>query len=146
MNHTNLMKFEQTFEESNRINIVMEYCPGFSLVELIEQHGTLDEALTMKIVSAVLCGLEHMHGQSVAHRDLKCENIICDPDAPQKTKIVDFGFAKPLGTNNYLSDLCGSPSYVAPEVLRKEPYNVQCDLWSLGVVMFACLFGQMPFS
>jgi serine/threonine protein kinase len=61
MNHTNLMKFEQTFEESNRINIVMEYCPGFTLVELIEQHGTIDEALTMKIVSAVLRGLEHMH-------------------------------------------------------------------------------------
>lgn len=59
---------------------------------------------------------------------------------------MDFGFAKPLGTNGSLADLCGSPSYVAPEVLRKEPYNVQCDLWSLGVVMFACLFGHMPFA
>lgn len=146
MQHENLMKHEQDFEEDGRINIIMEYCEGFTLVELIEQRDTIDEALTQKIVAALLRGLEHLHSNGVAHRDIKCENIICNPGAAEDTKIVDFGFAKPLGPNNQLSDLCGSPSYVAPEILEKQPYNTQCDLWSLGVVMFACLFGQMPFA
>ena len=83
-----------------------------------------------------------MHEQHIAHRDIKLENIICSETDLKDIKIIDLGFADKCP----LSRCCGTLSYVAPEVLKApEEYDTKCDVWSLGVVLYSCVFGEFPF-
>ena len=92
-------------------------------------------------------GVKYMHEFGIVHRDLKLENIMMsDSSDTAVPKIVDFGLAKIIGPSNTASEPFGTLGYVAPEVLRKQPYTFSCDVWSLGCIIYALLSGSLPFD
>lgn len=92
-------------------------------------------------------GVKYLHGLGIVHRDLKLENIMMN-DAGDKAlpKIVDFGLSKIIGPNETATEPFGTLGYVAPEVLKKQPYTFSCDVWSLGCILYALLSGSLPFD
>merc|ERR1719230_1397746 len=92
----------------------------------------------------MLLSINYIHSQSIVHRDLKLENFLYEKKDGNHLKLIDFGFSKVWQRNTKMDLSCGTLSYVAPEVLEKD-YTSQCDLWSLGVIVFILLVGYMPF-
>jgi len=103
---------------------------------------------TRKVFVQLFNGLKYLHERNIVHRDIKPENILlCDTDLT--VKLADFGLAKIIGEDSFTTSLCGTPSYVAPEILepsRNRKYTRAVDMWSLGVVLYICLCGFPPFS
>ena len=97
------------------------------------------------VIKELLQVLEYMHGKQVTHRDIKLENIIYDPKT-QKLKLIDFGFCC-LGNQSLQTLYCGTPSYMAPEIVSKTPYcGPPTDVWATGVLMFCLSTGRLPFK
>ena len=92
-------------------------------------------------------GVFYCHDLGIAHRDLKPENILLSEEdiSEASVKISDFGLARGVSTSNLAETCCGTPGYVAPEVIGKKPYDARCDIWSLGVIIFVLLSGTPPF-
>jgi serine/threonine protein kinase len=103
--------------------------------------------MAASIIHQVLKGLNYVHGQDIMHRDLKPENIMCFEEADGKisAKLTDFGFACVLKAEGAETLSCGSPVYMAPEVISSKPYDKRADVWSLGVIVYFILSGQFPF-
>jgi len=118
------------------------------LFEYIIQRGKLSEEESRKIFVQLLHGLKYLHERNIVHRDIKPENILlCDKNLT--VKLADFGLAKIIGEDSFTTSLCGTPSYVAPEILENQKnrkYSKAVDIWSLGVVLYICLCGFPPFS
>jgi len=90
--------------------------------------------------------LSYTHSKGIVHRDLKPENLLLkSKNSDSEIKIADFGFAKQAQNDHSLSTMCGTPGYVAPEILRKEKYGTKADMWSMGVIIFIMLGGYPPF-
>jgi len=148
LDHPNIIKLHESFENKNTITLVMELCQGGELFDRIVEVGQFSErdgAVVMKQILSAVC---YMHKSGVCHRDLKPENCLLSADGPidQSTlKIIDFGIAKALKAGESMCTKAGSPHYVAPEVLRGY-YNEACDYWSCGVIMFTMLGGYLPFD
>ena len=95
----------------------------------------------------IAIGVKYLHEFGIVHRDLKLENIMMsDSSDGAIPQIVDFGLAKIIGPSNTASEPFGTLGYVAPEVLRKQPYTFSCDVWSLGCIIYALLSGSLPFD
>ncbi|XP_030071515.1 testis-specific serine/threonine-protein kinase 3-like [Microcaecilia unicolor] len=143
--HPNIVQIYEIIEASNGlVFIVMEEALS-DLFELIDSKDCLieDEArrIFKQIVQAVTC----CHGQGIAHRDLKCENILMT--SKNTPKLTDFGFATFINGNILSSTYCGSTAYAAPEILQGQPYDAfKADIWSLGVVLYLMVTGYMPFD
>jgi len=126
--------------------MVMEVCSGGELFDRIveKEHYTEDEA--RKCILAVCQGIQYIHEQHIAHRDLKPENLLySDPSDNATIKIADFGLAKLLDDNTLMHTACGTPGYVAPEILEGRAYGIEVDMWSLGVISYILLCGFPPF-
>jgi serine/threonine protein kinase len=142
-----IVQLQDIFDETDFTYIVMERLGGGTLLSRINEKVCYSENEARNVVRRVLYGLEHCHNRRIANRNIKCENLILaragnDTDV----KICDFGFAKRALYPNSLVTLCGTEGYVAPEILEHRPtYDVQCDMWSLGVVLFLLLGGYRPF-
>merc|ERR1712157_581535 len=107
---------------------------------------TYSEEETREFCLLFFDAINYMHTQKVAHRDLKLENLLLiNKKTNVKIKIIDFNMAKRVTSSNCLKTRCGSLSYVAPEVLRGEPYGTQVDMWSVGVIIHTLLVGYLPF-
>lgn len=118
----------------------MEHCPGGDLFDYIVEKGRLEEEEAFKIFQQLLSGLEFIHENGVAHRDLKPENILLDID--NNVKIIDFGLGNEYREGQMLSTICGSPCYVAPEMIRRQPYEgLKVDVWACGVILYGMLCG-----
>lgn len=89
--------------------------------------------------------LAYIHSKNVCHRDIKPENLMVCPNSKSLIKLIDFGFASFLDSSGTVTGSCGSPSYVAPEILSKSPYNTKCDVWSIGIIMYLMIYGELPF-
>ncbi|KAK4749739.1 hypothetical protein SAY87_027188 [Trapa incisa] len=141
-----LIRFHGAYEDNSNVFIVMELCEGGELLDrILARGGRYREGETKAIVVKILSAVAYFHLQGVVHRDLKPENFLFtskDDDAPMK--IIDFGLSDFIGPGQRLTDVVGSAYYVAPEVLHRS-YNIEADMWSIGVITYILLCGSRPF-
>ena len=124
-----------------------ELCEGGELFDrIISQESPMNEAACKKLIKKVCQAINHCHQNKIAHRDLKPENIMFSSPDSDEIKIIDFGLSKRYDGKSKGSDsIVGTPYYVAPEVLNGN-YGIECDCWSIGVIMYIILSGFLPFS
>jgi len=145
MQHKNIIKMFEVYEDLRELYIVMELCTGGELFDRIKSQGAYSELEASKVIRQIFEGMQYMHEKKIAHCDLKPDNFLFLNEAPDSPlKIIDFGMSKYVKKRKYFESLCGTPYYVAPEVIQGH-YAEHCDMWSLGVVMFVMLFGYPPF-
>eukprot|EP01119_Soliformovum_irregulare_P001563 TRINITY_DN1126_c0_g1_i1.p1 TRINITY_DN1126_c0_g1~~TRINITY_DN1126_c0_g1_i1.p1 ORF type:complete len:263 (+),score=61.82 TRINITY_DN1126_c0_g1_i1:95-883(+) len=146
-NHPGIVAVTRSSEEKTCVKLLMDYVHGRNLKQITQQRNgrPMDEKTVKSIFEQVVDAVAFMHSKGVAHRDIKLENIMLSTDG--KVKIIDFGMCQTMWSAR-CTDHVGSYQYCAPEVLdRKRNYNgYMADVWSLGVVLYALLFGQLPFS
>ncbi|CAE7531375.1 cmk-1 [Symbiodinium sp. KB8] len=126
----------------------MELVTGGELFKRLEKKSVYTEEEARAVIRTLTDAIAFCHNKGVVHRDLKPENILLTDDSPDaQIKIADFGFAKIEDPNNpnSFSTGCGTPGYVAPEILESDNYGKECDIWSLGVIFFILLCGYPPF-
>ncbi|XP_042871538.1 phosphorylase b kinase gamma catalytic chain, skeletal muscle/heart isoform-like isoform X1 [Penaeus japonicus] len=147
--HPYIIEMHDVFESSTFIFLVFELCEHGELFDHLTTVVTLSEKKTKVIMRQLLEALAHVHGKGIVHRDLKPENILLDDN--YNIKLTDFGFAKVLAPSETLTELCGTPGYLAPELLRcnmiegSPGYGHPVDLWACGVIMYTLLVGCPPF-
>ncbi|XP_014244772.1 cGMP-dependent protein kinase, isozyme 1-like isoform X2 [Cimex lectularius] len=135
----------QTFRDDKYVYLLMEACLGGEVWSLLRDRTCFDDTTACFITACVILALEYLHTRNIVYRDLKPENLLFD--AMGYVKLVDFGFAKKLGTNNGKTwTFCGTPEYVAPEVILNKGHDRSVDYWALGILMHELLTGIPPFS
>ncbi|KAJ6026694.1 uncharacterized protein N7446_004704 [Penicillium canescens] len=148
VNHPNLLCLKDTFDDNDGAYLVLELAPEGELFNLIVTQQKLSEDEARHVFRQLFDGLKYLHERGIVHRDIKPENILL-ADKLLSVKLGDFGLAKIIGEDSFTTTLCGTPSYVAPEILqdtRRRRYTKAVDVWSLGVVLYICLCGFPPFS
>ncbi|CAL3962145.1 unnamed protein product [Diplocarpon coronariae] len=148
VSHPNLLCLKDTFDEQNAVYLVLELAAEGELFNWIVMKQKLTEEETRKIFIQLFQAIKYLHDRGIVHRDIKPENILLT-DKDLHIKVADFGLAKIIGEESFTTTLCGTPSYVAPEILedsRNRRYTRAVDIWSLGVVLYICLCGFPPFS
>lgn len=145
LDHPNIVKFYETYEDAKYLHMVMELCEGGDLFDHVTSKDRLTESEVSAIMRKLMHGVNHMHGMNICHRDLKPENFLYASKAPDADiKIVDFGMSTRYANDENMTTIVGTPYYLAPEVIQGN-YSNECDVWSLGVVMFFLLSGEQPF-
>jgi serine/threonine protein kinase len=144
--HEFIAAFIAAYESKKRIYIVMEKYDGGDLFDLVVAKGGRfnDEREAVRVVRQILEGIRFLHEKHIAHCDIKLSNILLTDDK-KDIKIIDFGVSQIVQEGEMLHAEVGSPSFIAPEVLMGS-YNEECDMWSLGCVVFILLFGFNPFN
>ncbi|XP_055343274.1 maternal embryonic leucine zipper kinase-like [Paramacrobiotus metropolitanus] len=146
VDHRRICQLYQVIDTPEKLYLVMEYCTNGELFDFIMTNSRLTEDKARKYFRQVVSAVAYMHSKGIAHRDLKPENLMLD--ANYDIKVIDFGLAaKPKGGMSALLETsCGSPSYVAPELIANKPYlGDKADVWSLGILLYALLAGTLPF-
>ncbi|KAK3842001.1 MAG: kinase-like domain-containing protein [Linnemannia gamsii] len=146
IDHPNLLRIRQVFNEERHYYVVTELAPDGELFDQIIDKQKFTESEARHIFRQVLHGVKYLHDRGVVHRDLKPENILVMDKDMMIVKVSDFGLAKMIGDKEFINTVCGTPSYVAPEVILHKQYGKGVDMWSLGVVLYICLCGFPPFS
>ncbi|XP_026189817.1 calcium-dependent protein kinase 2 [Cyclospora cayetanensis] len=145
LDHPNIIKLFETFEDHKNVYLVMELCRGGELFDRIIEQGYFSEAHACYIMRCILAALFYLHKHGIVHRDLKPENFMfLDKGKDAPFKIIDFGLATRFSSNAFMSTRAGTPFYVAPQVLQGK-YTYKCDMWSAGVIMYILLCGYPPF-
>ncbi|EFC48028.1 predicted protein [Naegleria gruberi] len=144
MNHKYVVGFERFFEDSQNAYIMLEMCHCKSLMELMEKKRRLAESEAQYIFYQVLSAVRYMHSCRVIHRDLKLGNIFLDKY--MRVKIGDFGLATEVNGQERKTTLCGTPNYIAPEILENRGHSYEVDMWSCGVILYTLLIGTPPFE
>ena len=150
LKHANIIEIEKIVRFGPYTCVIMEQAKEGDLLEYILRKGSMTESVAKRIIVGIVKALQYCHFHNIAHRDLKCENILLGEHG--EPKLSDFGFARcvsdPVNKKRLLSrTFCGSAAYVPPEVLRGTPYNpMMSDVWSLGVIFFIVVTGLMPFD
>ena len=143
---TFVVKFYDSFEEDNNLNIVMEYCEGGDLDKIIcnKKKFPLDEDFIWKIFIQITLGLTSIHNLKILHRDLKTSNIFLTKDL--NVKIGDLGVAKKLSKGSFAKTIIGTPYYLSPEICEEKPYNEKSDIWALGCILYELCTFNHPFN
>ncbi|KAI3703523.1 hypothetical protein L1987_73663 [Smallanthus sonchifolius] len=145
--HPNVVELREVLATKSKIYYVMEYVSGGELFAKVAGGGRLKEDVDRKYFQQLISAVDFCHSRGVSHRDIKPENLLLDGN--DDLKITDFGFSALSEQKRYdglLHTLCGTPAYVAPEVLRKKGYDgAKADIWSCGVVLYVLLAGFLPF-
>lgn len=147
--HPYIVQLIEVFEAPDKIYMVMELATGGELFDRIIKHGSFTEMDATKALQMVLEGLRYLHSLGITHRDLKPENLLYyHPGNDSKLLITDFGlaFSRKASDEIMMKTTCGTPEYIAPEVLLREPYTNMVDCWSVGVISYILLSGTMPFD
>ncbi|CAL9703160.1 unnamed protein product [Knipowitschia caucasica] len=145
INHENVVGMEDFYESRTHYYLIMQLVSGGELFDRILDQGVYSEKDASKVIQQVLKAVAYLHQNGVVHRDLKPENILYfSQDKDSKIMISDFGLSK-MVDNGIMSTACGTPGYVAPEVLAQKPYSKAVDCWSIGVITYILLCGYPPF-
>jgi len=147
--HANIVSLYEIIKEpaSSRIYLVTEFCAGGDLNGLLRRVRTLPEHTVRGFMQQLAAGLKELRALNLIHRDLKPQNLLLSkPGADASIKIADFGFARDLQPQGLAETLCGSPLYMAPEILQSHKYDAKADLWSVGAIMFEMVAGHTPFN
>ncbi|XP_041670675.1 serine/threonine-protein kinase H1-like [Cheilinus undulatus] len=167
VSHSNVIQLIEVFQFPQRVYMVLELATGGELLERVVSRGHFTERDATQALRMVLAGVGYLHNLGITHRDLKPENLLYyHPGADSRLLVTDFGLAtfnnktcqvSGLGrsdTGDYISadktwtlrTTCGTPEYMAPEILQRKPYTCAVDLWALGVIAYIVLSGSMPFE
>lgn len=142
-----IMKLYEEIDTPNYLYLVLEYINGIPLIDILknEKNGYLSEKRAIILMTQIIKGIIYLHDKNIYHRDIKLENILVMKN--DIIKIIDFGFAVKCNRDSYQKLFCGTPSYMAPELLNKEKYiPYYSDIWSLGVLFYSMLYGRFPFD
>mmetsp|Transcript_16508 Transcript_16508/g.31275 ORF Transcript_16508/g.31275 Transcript_16508/m.31275 type:complete len:335 (-) Transcript_16508:1085-2089(-) len=146
MRHDHIINLYDVFDEESYYYLVTELMMGGELFDRIVTKTFYNEKEARDVCKILFEALDYCHSKNVAHRDLKPENLLLVSRSDDKNiKIADFGFAKKVTSSKCLVTQCGTPGYVAPEILHGVPYGVKADMWSLGVITYILLGGYPPF-
>ncbi|XP_026572051.1 serine/threonine-protein kinase ULK1 isoform X1 [Pseudonaja textilis] len=153
LKHDNIVALYDFQEMANSVYLVMEYCNGGDLADYLHSMRTLSEDTIRLFFQQIAGAMRVLHSKGIIHRDLKPQNILLSFTGGKKSnpnniriKIADFGFARYLQNNMMAATLCGSPMYMAPEVIMSQHYDAKADLWSIGTIIYQCLTGKAPFQ
>ncbi|CAK89304.1 unnamed protein product (macronuclear) [Paramecium tetraurelia] len=146
LQNTNIVQFEHVFEDHENVYILLELCSNQTLNELIKRRKRLTEIEVQCYVAQIINALKYLHASNVIHRDLKLGNLFLNKS--MELKLGDFGLATKLEFDGEKKrTICGTPNYIAPEVLDgKVGHSFEVDVWSLGVIIYAMLIGKPPFE
>lgn len=144
--HRNIISLYEMYESDAKIFLVMQLVSGGELFDRIVARGHYTEADAARIVYPILLAVDYLHEMGIAHRDLKPENLLfSDPSDNAHIMISDFGLSKIFDDVEMMKTACGTPGYVAPEVLKRQGYGKEVDIWSIGVITYILLCGYPPF-
>ena len=151
LRHPHILQFIDALDSAKQVYIVTEYISGGSLHGLLKKQPTrrLTEDVAKRLFKQICEGLKYLHERQVIHRDIKLENILLEGDNEDAltVKIIDFGFSTVVSPGKKIRVFCGTPSYMAPEIVNKtENIDTHTDVWAAGVVLFAMLAGSFPFK
>jgi len=149
LDHPNIIKLIDTVESKTHIYIITEIVKDGDLFDYIVNQEFVEEYDASFVMKQLLISVYYLHSIGIIHRDIKPENILISMDnhnQVKEVKIIDFGFAKLMNDDARLCETCGTPNYVAPEILRNCGYDKSADIWSLGVIMYLMVRGLLPFD
>jgi calcium/calmodulin-dependent protein kinase I len=147
LDHPNIIKLHNVYHEHKFCYLVTEIMSGGELFDRIAAKMFYDEREARNVCKVLFEAIKYCHDHNVVHRDLKPENLLLmSYENDMDIKIADFGFAKITKSDHYLRSQCGTPGYVAPEVICGTPYGTKADMFSLGVIMYIILAGYHPFN
>lgn len=164
VSHSNVIQLIEVFQFPQRVYMVLELATGGELLDRVVCRGHFTERDATQALRMVLAGVGYLHNLGITHRDLKPENLLYyHPGADSRLLVTDFGLATFGGTGSEVSGsdrmgdqraertwslktTCGTPEYMAPEVLLRKPYSCAVDMWALGVIAYIVLSGSMPFE
>jgi len=145
LQHPSHIKLLETFETDSHFLIVMELCPGGDLLNYVRKRRKLKERYAKHIFRQIMEGIEYCHRIGIVHRDIKLDNILLDGHG--NVKIGDFGVSRRCHKSELLYEQCGTPAYIAPEIVHDVGYKgFPVDIWSAGICLFAILYGNVPYK
>lgn len=146
--HRYVIQLVEVFESKDKVYMIMELATGGELFDRIIAKVNFAEKDAIHVTQMLMEGLKYLHGLGITHRDLKPENLLYyHPGHDSKILITDFGLsATRKAGEEYMQTTCGTPEYIAPEILARKPYNCLVDEWAAGVIVFIMLSGSMPFD
>jgi len=149
LDHTNIVKLVDFYEDPGHYCLIMELMRGGELFDYIIEQEQFSEKLAHRIMAPLFDAVIYCHSHQIVHRDIKPENLLLDDKdiGDAQVKIADFGLARYVNpeAEQLATTQCGTPGYVAPEIISNRAYGQQCDYWSLAVVLFIMLSGTPPF-
>jgi calcium/calmodulin-dependent protein kinase I len=158
MDHANIMKFVDYIAEKDKKGntthyLVTELLKGGEVSDRIAEKDFYNEREARDLIELLLGSIKYIHAKGVVHRDLKTDNLLLtSKSSNSQIKIADFGYAKQLGLDSdgnptvSLTTACGTPGYIAPEILEGRPYGTEVDIWSVGIITYILLCGYPPFN
>ncbi|XP_017339836.1 cGMP-dependent protein kinase 1 isoform X3 [Ictalurus punctatus] len=135
-----IVRLYRTFKDSKYLYMLMEACLGGELWTILRDRGSFEDSTTRFYTACVVEAFAYLHSKGIIYRDLKPENLILDHRG--YAKLVDFGFAKKIGFGKKTWTFCGTPEYVAPEIILNKGHDISADYWSLGILMYELLTGR----
>lgn len=141
-----IINYQETFEDENYIYVSMEYAEHGNLRDFMMSSIRLSDKTIRTIFTQLSLSIDHLHNRlKISHQDIKAENIMLDKFF--NIKLIDFGFAEKFeDEDSSLTNYCGSPNYIAPEIVRREKFTCVSDVWSLGVLLYLMVFGKYPYE